>query len=130
MLNEKIFGLVKESILIENVIDGNNTEVYVEFKGRSSRFLINEELGNSINKWLNNLTVITVNEIKEVNYRDKYYLAGNIKPSLNYDKKTINQFSSSADYLKISKIKKVLNMKFVNYIENNELIFNLLNFRT
>lgn len=65
------------------------------------------------------------NEIKEVNYRDKYYLAGNIKPSLNYDKKTINQFSSSADYLKISKIKKVLNMKFVNYIENNELIFNL-----
>ena len=65
LINSQLL-IVKEPILIENVINGDNTEVYVEFKGRSSRFLINEELGNSINTWLNNLPVITVNEIKEV----------------------------------------------------------------
>jgi hypothetical protein len=65
LINSQLL-MVKEPILIENVINGDNTKVYVEFKGRSSRFLINEELGNSINTWLNNLPVITVNEIKEV----------------------------------------------------------------
>lgn len=58
--------IVKEAILIDNVIGGDNTEVYVEFKGRSSRFLINEELGDSINKWIDNLPVITINEIEQI----------------------------------------------------------------
>ena len=57
---------VKEPILIDNVIGGDNTEVYVEFKGRSSRFLINGELGSSINKWIENLPVITINEIQQI----------------------------------------------------------------
>lgn len=57
---------VKEPILIDNVIGGDNTEVYVELKGRSSRFLINEELGNSINKWIDNLPAITISEIEQI----------------------------------------------------------------
>jgi len=65
LINDQLIK-VKEPILIDNVIGGDNTEVYVEFKGRSSRFLINEDLGNSINKWIDNLPVITINEIEDV----------------------------------------------------------------
>ena len=65
-LINKQLELVHEPILIDNVIGGDNTEVYVEFKGRSSRFFINEELGNNINKWLDNLPVITVQELENL----------------------------------------------------------------
>lgn len=65
LINDQL-KIVKEVILIDDVIGGDSSEVYVEFKGRSSRFNINEELGNSINLWIENLPVITVNEIKEV----------------------------------------------------------------
>lgn len=58
--------IVNEPILIENIIGGDNTEVYIEFKGRSSIFLINEELGYSINEWIHNLPTITVNEIEGI----------------------------------------------------------------
>lgn len=58
--------LVKEAILIDEVIDGDGSEVYVEFKGRSSRFIVNAELGNSINRWIDNLQVITINEIEQI----------------------------------------------------------------
>ena len=65
LINSQLM-IVKEPILIDNVIGGDNTEVYVEFKGRSSRFLINGELGSSINKWIENLPVITINEIQQI----------------------------------------------------------------
>ncbi len=65
LINSQLM-IVKEPILIDNVIGGDNTEVYVEFKGRSSRFLINDELGDSINKWIDNLPVITINEIEQI----------------------------------------------------------------
>lgn len=65
-LINKQLELVHKPILIDNVIGGDNTEVYVEFKGRSSRFFINEELGNSINIWIDNFTLISVNEVKEL----------------------------------------------------------------
>lgn len=63
-LMNKQLEQVDKPILIDNVIGVDNKEVYVEFKGRSSRFLINEELGESINKWIDNLPMITINEMK------------------------------------------------------------------
>lgn len=44
--------LVNEAILIDDVIGGDGSEIYVEFKSKSSRFIVNEELANSINKWI------------------------------------------------------------------------------
>lgn len=89
--------MVKEPILIENVINGDNTEVYVEFKGRSSRFLINEELGNSINTWLNNLPVITVNEMKEI--MNKY----------NISLEKISELLEDEELIKIENIEEWIN---------------------
>jgi hypothetical protein len=65
LINSQLL-MVKEPILIDNVVGGDKTEVYVEFKGRSSRFLINDELGSSINKWIDNLPVITINEMEQI----------------------------------------------------------------
>ena len=114
LINSQLL-IVKESILIENVIDGNNTEVYVEFKGRSSRFLINEELGNSINTWLNNLTVITVNEMKEV--MDKYNISLEKISELLEDEELIkienieewvNTYNEQDDFLSIDVIDRII----------------------
>ena len=58
--------LVNEAILIDDIIGGKSSEAYVEFKGRSSRFTIDEELGNNINKWLDNLPVITVQKLENL----------------------------------------------------------------
>jgi hypothetical protein len=65
LINSQLM-IVKEPILIDNIIGGDNTEVYVEFKGRSSRFLINEELGCSINIWIDKLPIITSTEIQQI----------------------------------------------------------------
>lgn len=114
LINSQLL-IVKESILIENVIDGDNTEVYVEFKGRSSRFLINEELGNSINSWLNNLTVITVNEMKEV--MNKYNISLEKISELLEDEELIkienieewvNTYNEQDDFLSIDVIDRII----------------------
>lgn len=114
LINSQLL-IVKESILIENVIDGDNTEVYVEFKGRSSRFLINEELGNSINSWLNNLPVITVNEMKEV--MNKYNISLEKISELLEDEELIkienieewvNTYNEQDDFLSIDVIDRII----------------------
>lgn len=114
LINSQLL-IVKESILIENVIDGDNTEVYVEFKGRSSRFLINEELGNSINSWLNNLPVITVNEMKKV--MNKYNISLEKISELLEDEELIkienieewvNTYNEQDDFLSIDVIDKII----------------------
>lgn len=114
LINSQLL-IVKEPILIENVINGDNTEVYVEFKGRSSRFLINEELGNSINIWLNNLPVITVNEIKEVMNKYKISL-GKISELLEDEElikienieEWVNTYNEQDDFLSIDVIDRIV----------------------
>lgn len=114
LINSQLL-IVKEPILIENVINGDNTEVYVEFKGRSSRFLINEELGNSINTWLNNLPVITVNEMKEV--MNKYNISLEKISELLEDEELIkienieewvNTYNEQDDFLSIDVIDRII----------------------
>ena len=65
LINEQL-KVVRKPISIDDVIGGDGSEVYVEFKGRSSRFNVNEDLGNNINSWLDNLPVITVDEVEEL----------------------------------------------------------------
>jgi hypothetical protein len=114
LINSQLL-IVKEPILIENVINGDNTEVYVEFKGRSSRFLINEKLGNSINTWLNNLPVITVNEMKEV--MNKYNISLEKISELLEDEELIkienieewiNTYNEQDDFLSIETIDRII----------------------
>ena len=114
LINSQLL-IVKEPILIEDVINGDNTEVYVEFKGRSSRFLINEELGNSINTWLNNLPVITVNEMKEV--MNKYNISLEKISELLEDEELmrienieewVNTYNEQDDFLPIDVINRIV----------------------
>jgi hypothetical protein len=49
-----------------NDVIGNENKCVVSFKGRTTNFIYDEKLGENINSWLDNLPVITVNEIKEV----------------------------------------------------------------
>ena len=56
---------VNAPILINDVI-GDESKCVVAFKGRTTNFIYDENLGDNINTWLNNLPVITVNEIKKV----------------------------------------------------------------
>ena len=65
LINSQLEG-VNAAILIDDVIGGDGSEIYVEFKGRSSRFKINEELGYSINKWIKELPKIATFEIEEI----------------------------------------------------------------
>lgn len=62
-LIEEQLKIVKEAILIDDIIGGDGSEIYVEFKGRSSRFSVNEELASNINKWLDDLPVVTVEQL-------------------------------------------------------------------
>ncbi len=73
-----------------------------------------------------NIEHITIfNKIKKANKTDTYYLAGNIKPITKYDKRIIEKFTSSENYLKTCQIQKALNMKFANSLDNSELLFDL-----
>ena len=65
VLIDEQLSKVDASISINDVIEDENKCV-VSFKGRTTNFIYNEKLGDNINIWLNNLPVITVNEIKEV----------------------------------------------------------------
>ena len=56
---------VNAPIFINDVI-GDESRCIVTFKGRTTNFIYDENLGDNINTWLNNLPVITVNEMKEV----------------------------------------------------------------
>lgn len=65
VLIDEQLSKVNAPILINDVI-GDESRCVVTFKGRTTNFIYDENLGDNINSWLNNLTVITVNEIKEV----------------------------------------------------------------
>lgn len=65
---------VTAPIFINDVI-GDESKCVVSFKGRTTNFIYDENLGDNINSWLYNLPGITVNEIKEVMNRYNISLA-------------------------------------------------------
>ncbi len=64
LINEQL-SKVNTPIFINDVI-GDESRCVVAFKGRTTNFIYDENLGDNINTWLDYLPVITVNEIKEV----------------------------------------------------------------
>lgn len=65
VLIDEQLSKVNAPISINDVI-GDENKCVVSFKGRTTNFIYDEKLGENINSWLDNLPVITVNEIKEV----------------------------------------------------------------
>ena len=65
VLIDEQLSKVNAPIFINDVI-GDESKCVVAFKGRTTNFIYDENLGDNINSWLNNLPVITVNEMKEV----------------------------------------------------------------
>lgn len=65
VLIDEQLSKVNAPIFINDVI-GDESRCVVAFKGRTTNFIYDENLGDNINTWLNNLPIITVNEIKEV----------------------------------------------------------------
>ena len=73
VLIDEQLSKVNAPIFINDVI-GDESRCVVSFKGRTTNFIYDENLGDNINSWLDNLPVITVNEIKEVmnKYKEEY----------------------------------------------------------
>ena len=65
VLIDEQLSKVNEPIFINDVV-GDESRCVVTFKGRTTNFIYDENLGDNINTWLDNLPVITVNEVKEV----------------------------------------------------------------
>ncbi|MBU0924529.1 hypothetical protein KKG81_06545 [bacterium] len=65
VLIDEQLSKVNAPISINDVI-GDENKCVVSFKGRTTNFIYDEKLGENINSWLDNLPIITVNEIKEV----------------------------------------------------------------
>jgi hypothetical protein len=65
VLIDEQLSKVNAPISINDVI-GNENKCVISFKGRTTNFIYDEKLGDNINSWLDNLPVITVNEIKEL----------------------------------------------------------------
>lgn len=74
VLIDEQLSKVNAPIFINDVI-GDESKCVVAFKGRTTNFIYDENLGDNINTWLYNLPVITVNEIKEVMNRYNISLA-------------------------------------------------------
>ncbi|KAB7886420.1 hypothetical protein GA417_05580 [Poseidonibacter ostreae] len=68
--------LVEETILIVDIIGGDNSKVYVEFKGRSSRFIVNEI------EEIMNIYDISLERISEILEDDKLIEIKNIDDSV------------------------------------------------
>lgn len=108
-------AIVKEPILIDDVIGGDGTEVYVEFKGRSSRFLINDKLGNSINEWIDNLPVVTVLQIQSIMNKHNISLRSlsellddDILIEINSIDKWVEKYNNHDNFLPINVIDKIV----------------------
>lgn len=97
VLIDEQLSKVDASISINDVIEDENKCV-VSFKGRTTNFIYNEKLGDNINIWLNNLPVITVNEIKEV--MNKY----------NVSLEKISELLEDEELIKIENIEKWVNI--------------------
>ena len=105
---------VNAPIFINDVI-GDENKCVVSFKGRSTNFIYDENLGDNINTWLNNLPVITVNEIKEV--MNKYNISlGKISELLEDEElikienieEWVNTYNEQDDFLSIKTIDRIV----------------------
>ena len=65
VLIDEQLSKVNTPIFINDVI-GDESRCVVAFKGRTTNFIYDENLGDNINTWLDYLPVITVDELKEV----------------------------------------------------------------
>ena len=105
---------VNAPIFINDVI-GDENKCVVSFKGRTTNFIYDENLGDNINTWLDNLPVITVNEIKEV--MNKYNISLEKISELLEDEELIkieniedwvNIYNEQDDFLSIDVIDRII----------------------
>ncbi|MCT7635322.1 hypothetical protein N5U36_07655 [Aliarcobacter butzleri] len=97
ILIDEELSKVDAPIFINDVIEDENKCV-VSFKGRTTNFTYDEKLGDNINSWLDNLPIITVNEIKEV--MNKY--------SVSLEK--ISELLEDEELIKIENIEEWVNL--------------------
>ena len=114
MLIDEQLSKVNAPIFINDVI-GDESRCVVSFKGRTTNFIYDENLGDNINEWLNNLPVITVNEIKEV--MNKYKISLEKISELLEDEELIkienieewvNTYNEQDDFLSIETIDRIV----------------------
>lgn len=96
VLIDEQLSKVNAPISINDVI-GDENKCVVSFKGRTTNFIYDEKLGDNINSWLDNLPIITVNEIKEV--MNKY--------SISLEK--ISELLEDEELIKIENIEEWVN---------------------
>jgi predicted patatin/cPLA2 family phospholipase len=105
---------VNAPIFINDVI-GDESRCVVAFKGRTTNFIYDENLGDNINAWLNNLPVITVNQMKEV--MNKYNISlGKISELLEDEElikienieEWVNTYNEQDDFLSIETIDRIV----------------------
>jgi len=117
---ERHLQRIKQPILINDVIGGDESEVYVEFKGRSSRFTINDQLSSNINSWLDNLPKISIDDIQDLitNYQ---VTLNDISQSLEDEElsqidnieKWVSVYNNQDDFLPIESIERVVKSNIV-----------------
>ncbi len=114
VLIDEQLSKVNTPIFINDVI-GDESKCVVAFKGRTTNFIYDENLGDNINIWLNNLPVITVNEIKEV--MNKYNISLEKISELLEDEELIkienieewvNTYNEQDDFLSIETIDRIV----------------------
>jgi predicted patatin/cPLA2 family phospholipase len=114
VLIDEQLSKVNAPIFINDVI-GDESRCVVAFKGRTTNFIYDENLGDNINKWLNNLPLITVNEMKEV--MNKYNISLEKISELLEDEELIkienieewvNTYNEQDDFLSINVIDRIV----------------------
>jgi predicted patatin/cPLA2 family phospholipase len=114
VLIDEQLSKVNAPIFINDVI-GDESKCVVSFKGRTTNFIYDENLGDNINTWLNNLPVITVNEMKEV--MNKYNISLEKISELLEDEELIkienieewiNTYNEQDDFLSIETIDRII----------------------
>jgi predicted patatin/cPLA2 family phospholipase len=114
VLIDEQLSKVNAPIFINDVI-GDESKCVVSFKGRTTNFIYDENLGDNINTWLNNLPVITVNEMKEV--MNKYNISLEKISELLEDEelikienieKWVNTYNEQDDFLSIETIDRIV----------------------
>ena len=112
---EKHLKNIKQPILINDVIGGDGSEVYVEFKGRGSRFTINDQLSININSWLDNLPKISIDDIQDL--MTKYQVSLNdISQCLEDEESSqisdverwVNVYNNQDDFLSVDSIERIV----------------------
>lgn len=114
VLIDEQLSKINAPIFINDVI-GDECRCVVTFKGRTTNFIHDENLGDNINSWLNNLPVITVNEIKEV--MNKYNISlGKISELLEDEElkkienveKWVRVYNKQDDFLPVDVIDRIV----------------------